>query len=195
MKTIASNIIVENDNWKIIPPNQKELEENNLNSKFHLDHEKECIYCKSIFYYGRRNQNSCGLCKIRIKECPQCKKSYDILLSNNLSGISGTAFNELRECIFNGEPYYAFCSIKCLANSNSDKWRKSDKFSKFVRSKEFHTDIAKQQAGVRLSNWLKTENGIIHTKIHYGKLLDTHLQYCKICNKITKHNGYDRCSI
>lgn len=187
LKTKANTTnTIKGPNWYIVPPSQEELDKANNCAKFHIQEQKECIYCKSLFYYGRSNQNSCSLCKIHVNSCIYCNKSFEVLLNANYSGISGTAFNELREIIFEKKEYHRFCSQKCLSNNNSDKWRKSEKFQKFIRSNEFHTDIAKKLAAERLKKYINSKEGQKHIKEHVNQIAPQ-LKFCSKCNQMTMH--------
>lgn len=182
-----------NVNWKIIPPDKKSLNEAYEHAYFHSSLEKECVYCHTKFKYGRKNQISCGLCELEVNGCLHCGEIYRIKLSYNTSGISGTSMGEVLECVKNRLPIYRFCGIKCLANHNSDQWRKSEKFQEFILSDEFHTLESKKLAGERLKKYVNSEEGKRHTEFHNQLLNKRVLKFCEKCGKMTFHDGYDHC--
>lgn len=178
--------IFKGKNWYIIPPSQEDLEKLNNENKRHISYTKECIVCKSLFYYGQSQLKTCGLCKIHIfNSCSQCGNDAEILIHWN-NGLSNQANIKILETIENNEEYHAFCSQKCLANNNSDKWRATEKFQEFIRSSDFHTDYANQLSSDRMKKYIRSDKGQEHIKNH-ARDITPKLKYCKICKKETIH--------
>ena len=189
----VSDKIIYGPNWRIIPPFQEQLDRANEKARYHIKYQKECIYCKSKFYYGKSNQNSCGLCYIHVDDCLYCGKSFCVLLNYNYSGISGTAFKYLRECIENNKEYNRFCCQTCLSRSNSDKWRESEEFQEFIRSDKFHTEKARKLSSERLKKYTKSPEGRKHIEKH-SKDITPKLKYCDVCKTFTMHWS-SKCSV
>lgn len=101
----------------ILKPTQEDIDNKFRSSYYKAKTAKKCVYCGSIFYYGKSSHMSCGLCSIKYN-CKECNKEVVIQISK----MSGQRQALIKDIIEKGtlNLYEAFCNQSC---SNKNRTR------------------------------------------------------------------------